>query len=232
VNPQTAARLGNILGVDHLLMGTVLTFGVEDEYGSFTDVETVSGGQSVVYVQGRPVPVQQLRQQAVQRGYATRSGSVSLNFRVVDTETGAIRMADAITRTYTSQRATEGRALPQRDQIVEDLLEQCVAEIMTHFDFHTKRVECLLSTRKGMSRGNNYFANGLIEEAREFYERKAAGSPMNADVNYNLGVVAETVGDLRAAETYYKRAFAGDDNEVFQSRLKIVRSRLTRQGGS
>ncbi|MBN1518395.1 tetratricopeptide repeat protein [Candidatus Sumerlaeota bacterium] len=230
VDPNEAIEMGRMLGVDHFMMGTVLSYRAYDEQGNFTDMESVQSGTNVIYVDGRPVAVPQWSQVPINRNFKVRNVEVSVNFRVVDAQTGAVRMANSITRTYTSQRAVDGRALPAQDQLLDDLLEQCISEIMTHFEYHQARIEKSLSTRAGLAKGNKYLQNGLLPEAEAYYRRILERHPDNADANYNLGVVLEIKHDYEGAVEHYQKAVMADDGcKIFQQRLRIARAALQRQ---
>jgi Flp pilus assembly protein TadD len=61
--------------------------------------------------------------------------------------------------------------------------------------------------------GITYFAQGKVEDARQYYAKALQMEPSNPDVNYNAAIAAMAIGDLSKAEEYLGKA-AGTEGDL------------------
>lgn len=78
--------------------------------------------------------------------------------------------------------------------------------------------------------GNIHLLKGDLQGARALYGKSVDVNPWNPTAHYNLGTIAEQVGDRRAALEHYRRFLALDD-PMFRVQAAQLRERLTRQYG-
>lgn len=70
-----------------------------------------------------------------------------------------------------------------------------------------------------LSRGEELFQSGKLEEARIFFEQIIQANPQHYEAMNNLGTVFYEQGDILAAEKHYQKAFSlkGDDVDVLSN---------------
>ena len=62
------------------------------------------------------------------------------------------------------------------------------------------------------SYANNLYSKGLLSEAKEKYKEILIHEPNHSDANCNLGSVYLDLGDIKNAETFYRKALINRDH--------------------
>lgn len=236
VAPDTAIKLGNILGADALIMGKVVSWTVEEkevmqeDWGKFLGV-------------------------LVDKNYDTRSphmfrhAYVKVIIKVGNVEKGTIQTAGTFEKRIKQvERMTDSYGKMRTKQ---ELLQQCVDDIANQFLAGvtpaptTKRATPVKETPKIQfySGGSKYFKEAykfairqLWPEAKELWEKALTESQEKenkkdvAGTHYNKGLYYEAVPNYSKAEQEYKLAYEIENKDNYLDRLSCVRKEWEAKG--
>lgn len=237
VNEDDAKELGRFLGVDGLIFGEVSTYRVEpDERGIEKVTKKVWTGEyerdknGKIVMQktlfGKKVKKKKYKEVLVDEPYRIRRGSVTVNLRIVNVETGALVYSRAISRSYNSGKVLDSssRTLPAKENILNNLMKQVldnfVKQIAPHYVTQYKAIE---GGKGEIDRGKKFAKNGLWPEAQQVWERAAKSNPNNPTAWYNLGLAHEVQGKLEVAEKYYQKAASINPKDLYLKAIKKIR---------
>jgi len=228
VNESTAKQVGQLLGVDALVFGEVSRYGVEkDEIGTEkVEKKEGTGKYETVTVKKRKVKREIMRTVLVDQKYRIRRGTVAVNFRVVDVETGKLLAAHTDSKSYNSGKVTEGgyTTLKPEGEILNDLsgsVTRTFTELIAPHAITEKRV--LESGSDRINAGKKYALAGLWPEAVSVWEEALKAAPSDPAANYNLGIALEVQGDLNGAEALFKKALALKSKKLYIDALSRIR---------
>jgi curli biogenesis system outer membrane secretion channel CsgG len=234
VNESTAKQVGQLLGVDALILGEVSRYGVEkDEIGT-EQVEKKEGTgkyetvteKNVFTGKKHKVKREIMRTVWVDRKYRIRRGTVAVHFRVVDVETGKLLAAHTDSKSYTSDKIVDGgsAALKPEGEILNDL-SQSVARTFTELIApHAVSERRVLEPGSGKIQvGKKYALAGLWPEAAAAWEEALKAAPSDPAANYNLGIALEVQGDLDGAEVLFKKAAALKSKKLYIDAISRIR---------
>lgn len=236
VAPDTAIKLGNILGADALIMGKVVSWTVEEkevmqeDWGKFLGV-------------------------LVDKNYDTRSphlfrhAYVKVIIKVGNVEKGTIQTAGTFEKRIKQvERMTDSYGKMRTKQ---ELLQQCVDDIANQF---LVGVTPAPTAKRGTpvkeipkiqfySGGSKYFKEAykyairqLWPEAKELWEKaltesQEKGSKKDvAGTYYNMGLYYEAAPNYAKAEQEYKTAYELDNKDNYLDRLSSVRKEWEAKG--
>lgn len=219
VDDSTAKQIGNILGVDALIFGEVATYEVEDQQGKEKVKKEVWTGEYEKDKDGNDVYEKTLfggkkkkkvyKEEFVDQPFVVRSGSVSVNFRVVDVSTGKIIAIKSNSSSYHDKASgvDEIGGLPAGGEVLNNLMVKVVEKFVRQIAPYAVRVTREFEKKGRRSeQGIKLAKAGLWDEAVDLFERERDASPSEAYVHYNLGIAYEAVGKLDLAEEAYKEA--------------------------
>jgi tetratricopeptide (TPR) repeat protein len=139
---------------------------------------------------------------------------------MVHPETGEQLLTRSISRSYDSAAPTGGGgaagmlkkvvggggSTPSGEAIVNDLIEQCVAEfaglIVPHYDVY----EYTLGSSKGTKTGNTFAEGGDFKTAAEQFKAAMEAAPKDSAAVFNLAIAKLALNDPKAATALFDKA--------------------------
>jgi hypothetical protein len=218
-DPATSQQVGKILGVDAIISGIIDGYDIDD--GSYTEERRKSyksGGKT--YTKTYYVNCTE------RRAYV----SFSVNF--IGVETGNIEISEPVSyqRKANACGGARNTQLPPRSQMLKDCaqtsIERFVKKITPHYVWQELKLKTKDDStgRSFLSKGNKedkarqkqvnaymknaceYAEHGDWDNALRMFHNAVELKPESPAVNYDLGVVYETKGELEKAREYYKNA--------------------------
>ena len=220
VDDATAVEVGRLLGVDALVFGEVTRYEIEPDQKITRQVKERRGTGKFHWVEekdrktGKTKKVKKeiMEEVYVPKTHWVRKGTVAINFRVVDVETGRLLAAHSDSRSYDSDRG-RNRLVQNQASLKPggEILSDLSTEICEHFTrmISPYRVteQRILEPGKGkVQTGVKYAETGLWPEAVEQWKAAVRETPDDPAVYYNLGLAYELDGLLDEAEKLYQRA--------------------------
>jgi curli biogenesis system outer membrane secretion channel CsgG len=213
---DTAIKAGKMLNVDAIIFGSVHAEKSEEV------AHNSSGGitKSVPYVGGIGGGSPSVR----------RSALVNVTFNMVHPETGEQLVTRSISRSYDSDKGGSplkgvfpGGKTPSGEAIVNDLIEQCVAEfaglIVAHFDTY----EYTLASSSKTKTGNTFAEGGDIKTAAAQYKLAMEADPKDSAAVFNLAIASLALNDPQAATTLLDKAvMLKTDKKWIQVRQQVA----------
>ena len=241
VDESTARKVGQLLGVDALIFGEVVTYRIEPDQKGVEKVEKKVGtGKYRIVTRGKKKVREEIKKTVlVDQPYLIRRGSVSVASRMVDVETGRLIASKAMSRDYSSGKIIEGRGrLKAKDAILNDLLTEIMKQFARQISPHKVMEKLSLENGKGsIKTGVQYAKNGLWREAMEAFAMAVREQPRNPAAHYDLGLSLLVVGKFDLAEKEIKKAIALKNKNLYFRALARVQkfreeqSRLRQQVG-
>jgi len=214
----TAVRAGKIAQCDAMIYGNVKVMH-RDERRSKTKFDPISQRTKTV-------------------SYIYRYCMAVVNFTLDDIRTGKTLASASLTREYDSEESGKKSGLgsfmavggsnepPPPDQVISDLVDQCVAEFLSRISPH--EVTFTVKLGKGDSdfikTGNNLAEAGEYKEALDYYQQGLELVPDDHEAMYNAGAMYEKFGNLQKASEFYNKAF-----KIKPEKEYIVARRRVRQ---
>jgi curli biogenesis system outer membrane secretion channel CsgG len=214
----TAGKIGKLANVDAMIYGNV-TVVSRDEEGTRQVFDFANRTT-------RTVP------------YTKRYCMAAVNFTMDDIVTGKTLTTVTVTREYDSekQNLSTGEKLTKAfgvgadklapvDQVLEDLVDQCVQEFVSKVSPHRIVVREKLMTGKSQSveTGNKLAAAGEYAEALGCYLQAVETKPGDDGAMFDAGLMYEAMGKLDKALEFYDRAFRVKDLEKYVLARRRVR---------
>ncbi|MBU1356297.1 MAG: hypothetical protein KJ620_06985 [Candidatus Edwardsbacteria bacterium] len=212
VDPGTIKELGAILGVDAIITGEIISYNVETNRrtemvkkktgtGRYEEVEKTNPFTKKKY----KVKEEIMKTVLVPEERTSKSGTVSINYRMVDIASGKVAVSK--TQSSSSQRSYKDN-IPGDEQILSGLLnavtESFVKDISPHYILVAKRLIKSKADPKQM--GAAYAKQGEWKRAAEIWERLSIGNQKDPALWHNLGVAYEAMGEVEKAELTYNKA--------------------------
>lgn len=231
VDPGRAAKLGRLLGVDALILGTG-NYTVKDVGEWFQDTVRDKEG-AVVSITNKYRLARKVNTEITYRvvdvatgqvvasrtnGYRNHSGNIA------GTRSGAVVVGANLHDAY--QRLADWKGIVSR--LVGKVAARTVNQVAPHHVW--RRIKVRGGRSGGMKAGKKYAERGMWDEARDSWESvlsdnsdKAAKDHVAA--TYNLGVYYEVVGNLDKAEENYDRCFKRSGKDKYLNAKARVRRR-------
>ncbi|MDQ7799041.1 MAG: DUF6340 family protein [Candidatus Edwardsbacteria bacterium] len=212
VDPGTIKELGAILGVDAIITGEIISYNVETNRrtemverktgtGRYEEVEKTNPFTKKKY----KVKEEIMKTVLVPEERTSKSGTVSINYRMVDIASGKVAVSK--TQSSSSQRSYKDN-IPGDEQILSGLLnsvtEAFVKDISPHYIVVAKRL--LKSKADPNQMGAAYAKQGEWRRAAEIWEKLSAVNQKDPALWHNLGVAYEAMGEVEKAELAYNKA--------------------------
>lgn len=241
VDANTAVEVGKLLGVDALIFGEVTRYEVEPDQEITEKVKEQKHTGRYEWVEEKDEKTgktKRVRKEIVEdvwvdKSYWVRKGTVAINFRVVDVETGALLAAHSDSRSYDSQDEKKSfleiltdtqKSLKPQGEILHDLsqsiCQQFVQMIAPYYAMENRIIEL---GRGSIDEGRKYAENGLWPEAVEAWERAVLEMPEEPAAFYNLGLGYEVQGRLDEAEQSYQLAVRLNQKKLYMEAIARVR---------
>ncbi|MBI4727004.1 tetratricopeptide repeat protein [candidate division TA06 bacterium] len=222
VDPGTVKQLGGLLGVDAIITGEILAYKVEtskrmekverkEGTGRYEEVER----KNIFTGKKYKVKEEIMKTVLVDEERTTKSGTVSINYRLIDIASGKVAASKSQSASYNKWFKDN---VPGDDQILSGLLtavtDSFVGDISPHYVNVTKR---LLKSKADPSQiGAKYAKAGDWQRAVEIWERSAASLPGDPGLWHNIGVAYEALGSYdKALESYKKASDLDPANEMY-----------------
>jgi len=242
VDANSARQVGQLLGVDGLIFGEVVSFKVEpDQVGTEKVEKKVGTGKYRIVTRNKKKVREEIKKTVlVDQHYRIRRGTVAVTFRVVNIETGELIASKAKSKSYDSGKLVEGRGrLKPQDAILHDLMSDITKEFSRQIAPYTVLEKLALESGKGSIKvGVQYARNGLWDEAIDVFKSAVKEQPQNSNAHYNLGIAYQVVGDFDSAEKEFNKAIAlKNKNLYFRAlshirKLRVEREKLRQQVGN
>lgn len=231
VDPATVRELGGLLGVDAIVTGEVLAYGVEttqrtemvekqEGTGRYEEVERKNIFTGKKYKTKQEI----MRTALVPEERTVKSGGVSISYRMIDIASGQV----VVSKTNSaSESKSYNKNIPSDSEILSKLLDKVtgefVSDISPHYVAVAKRLLASKADPKNM--GAAYARQGEWQRAVEIWERGAAAAPVDAALRHNIGVGYEAQGKIDLAEASYNKALAIEPgNRVFIEDIAQIRN--------
>jgi tetratricopeptide (TPR) repeat protein len=210
----TAVKAGKMLNVDAIIFGSVHAE-TTDQIEEKPSVRI--GGGGIPSVGGKS----SLR----------RSALVNVTFNMIQPETGEVITTRSISRSYDSSKSgggllkkvMPGGGPPSGDAIINDLIEQCVAEFGGLIAPHYEVYEFELGSSRGTKTGNTFAEAGDFATAAKQYEAAMGSNAKEHAAVYNLAVARLALNDAKAAtELFDKAVTLKADKKYIKGRQQVV----------
>jgi hypothetical protein len=196
VDEKQAAALGKVLGVDAIVMGTIIP----------SSNDATDRRQQTVYSGGK--------KSNILVDCTTRKVGVTVRMRVVNATTGEILGTKEAHSEIQDDKCGDERA---QLATVESLVDQCVRfladgdlanYLAPHFvqsKFELKDIKVKEYEKLGDQAGDAA-ENGQLDKSFTLYSAILKDDPYNDAAYYNIGVLHEVVGNYAEADTAYQKA--------------------------
>ncbi|HBE73641.1 MAG TPA: hypothetical protein DDW31_06110 [candidate division Zixibacteria bacterium] len=244
VDPATARELGGLLGVDAIITGEILAYDVrttvrtekvekKEGTGQYEEVEKTNPFTKKKY----KVKEEIMKTVLVDEDRFDKSGTVSVNYRMIDIASGQVVVSKTHTKSYqkTLKKNTVGD-----DEVLAELLTGVTAGFVGDISPHHVTVSKRLLSSKADPKnlGQAYAKQGEWQRAVEIWERSASQAPNDAALWHNIGVGQEAMGRIEQAELAYNKALQADPgNKMFIENVAQIKRAFrgglpTGQGGA
>lgn len=212
VDPTTVRELGGLLGVDAIVTGEILSYGVEttrrtemvekkEGTGQYEEVER----KNIFTGKKYKVKEEVMKTVLVPEERTVKSGGVSISYRMIDIASGQV----VVSKTNSgSENKSYNKNIPSDSEILSRLLDKVtsefVSDISPHYVSIAKRLLPSKADPKNM--GAAYAKQGEWQRAVEIWERGAAAAPGDAALRHNIGVGYEAQSKIEQAEASYNKA--------------------------
>ncbi|MCU0606562.1 MAG: DUF6340 family protein [Candidatus Edwardsbacteria bacterium] len=231
IDPATVRELGGLLGVDAIVTGEVLAYGVEttrrtemvekkEGTGRYEEVEKKNIFTGKKYKTKQEI----MRTALVPEERTVKSGGVSVSYRMIDIASGQVVVSKTNSESYNKSFKEN---IPSDSEILSKLLDKVtgafVSDISPHYVTVAKRLLSSKADPKNM--GAAYARQGEWQRAVEIWQRGTVTAPGDAALWHNIGVGFEAQGRIEQAESTYNRALAIDPgNRVFIEDIAQIRN--------
>lgn len=236
VDMETAIQAGNVLGVQGVIVGDVISYRCDDRRGREKVKEKVWTGDyekdddgNIVYEKtlfGK-VKKKKYREEFVDVEVIDREANVTLSFRLIDVETGQIVASREASHSYTKKVRSGEKSLPPANEILGNLGLRCVDEFVQMLAPHQVTVQTQFAKgNKEVNNGIEFAKNGLWDKAQSVWEEVLQNDPQNDAAWYNIGLAAEVQGHYLEAQDAYDQAVTLKPKKLYMQSLKRIRDHI------
>ena len=241
VDEASAARVGQLLGVDALIFGEVTKYEVPPDQRRVKKVKEkkhTGKYETVTEIDKKTGKKKKKRQEIVEdvwveREYFVRSGTVAINFRVVSVENGKLLAAHSDSKSYDSEKepqsffaslTNEQKPLKPQGEILSDLSEAiCKKFVRMIAPYYVTENRTIEPGEGSIEVGKNYATSGLWPEAIEAWTTAIREQPQIPAGYYDLGLAFEIQGDYDRAEASYKKALGLKQKKLYMDAVARIR---------
>ena len=240
VDVETAVQAGNLLGVQGIIVGDVISYKSEDHRRLKKETRKVWTGEyekdekgNFIYEKtlfGKKVKKKKYKEKIVNVEVIEREATVGLSFRLIDVQTGSIIATRETSHSYKrSVKSGEG-TLPPKQAILNRLAHQCIDDFVRMLAPHTVTIRTQFARGDDeVNRGIEFAKNDLWDKAQQVWEAVVRKDPTNHAAWYNLGLAFEALGDYESAERAYDRAVTLKQKKLYFKALKRIRQSIQDQ---
>lgn len=236
MDTETAIKAGNLLGVDAVILGDVVSYKTEDSRRYQKVKKRVWTGEyekddkgNIVYEKtlfGK-VKKKKYREVFVTQEIIEREATVSLAFRLVDVNTGQIRASRHVSKSFKKSAVSGEGELPPKEEVLNNLLQQCVDDFVKMLSPHYVEVKTQFASGDAeVKEGIRFAKNGLWEDAQRIWEEAVRKNPENHAAWYNLGLAYEAQGNYLEAEKMYQKAVRIKSEKLYLKALKRIKQEI------
>ena len=170
--------------------------------------------------------------------YVRRVCQATLNFTMVDVDTGKTIATLTPRRDYDSDKQTKGGAAAFTkalgvggddtaaiDSTIDGMIDACVQEFVGKISPHEEAFKIALESGKSkfVDKGNSLAVEREYKDALAQYRKGISDQPKDAGALFNAGLMCEATGDFKSAEEYYAKALDLRDGEkkFIQARRRV-----------
>lgn len=226
-SPDLTAALdaARVMGVDALLCGQVVNYGVADDLQ--TDHHLELGGGSSKSKSGATSNAVGFGLDSTQT--LTREASVSVAVKLIDVRSGELRAARQFSHAFNGKRVNGQGELPGRDAILTKLLNECSQDVVRMIAPHYRPQEVALARTyygkglKNIRDGNKLATRGNWQEAEQHWQSAVRENPQSHVAHFNLALAAESRQDYPAARKHLDSAikqYASTDYQAYKQKLE------------
>jgi len=187
VDDSGAARIGEILGVDAIFLGTTREL-----------TDDTHEDREVTYYKDDKAYTKIVR-------YYTRRAEISGKVRVVEATTG--KVINSFKRTTTESKTdTEYQNLPSHEILLSGCAERLGPSLVRGLLPGFQSATVKLQKDKSVKDVNKVAASGRFEDGWQEYRAALTNDEYNHKIMYNIGVMHEAIGDLDTAYDLYRGA--------------------------
>lgn len=211
-------------GIDGVLLGEVLEYRCDDRHyrkKTFNFTNDVRPGITPLGGQAGGLEI---------RETYVREGTVTIAFRLVDAATGELRAARQVSKSYTGHIENGTGRLPSKEEILQQLTEDCLTEIVDMLAPHESTSQITLARSDVWSRGHREVKQGLVhaekgdwEEAEQKWQLALELNPSNHAALFNLAVAADHRQEYALAENFAMQALRLQHKTCYADGLKTIR---------
>lgn len=218
-DPDSAQRVGKVARVDAMIFGTVSVLARDER--AFKQVYDFNTKQN------KMVP------------YLKRYAQAAVSFSMSDVNTTKTLATVTVSREYDSEKQKKSgmdafaeamggvtnQKLPPTEQVLNQLVDECVQEIVARISPHPVVFNEKLGKGKSevVKTANKLAKAGEYGEALDLYKQGMEIKPDDVDAVFNAGVMLEAMGKRHEAEAMYDRAFKMKPKEQYVMARRRVR---------
>lgn len=229
-NRRTGASLDQVLiqsraaGLDGVIVGDVVEYRCDEHEVKHSplpwrDGRALGRGPSVL-----------LAASAVRAPTLVRQGTVTVVFRLVDVETGDVRVTKRTSHHFDGRSEDQQTHLPARCEILDNLLTACVDEFVALLAPQEVREEVKLATANWFDggalevlRGVRLARAGSWNDAESAWQAALQKNPDSDAALFNLALAAAHREDYTAAEDYAMQALRLVHTDCYADGLEQIR---------
>ncbi len=215
VDPNTAARLGRMVGAQGIYTGTVTASDVKERRYREQRRECVEREAKKKNAGFFDVP-KCLRYRNYTVNCLKRDVTFAVTPKLIDVSTGRVLYSRNLGNSTSSSGCSDGTQPKSGDELLEGVKATAKAQFRKDVaPFYTTVEIGLMDTTDGiptaepkdsLKRGLEYAARGRLDAACELWGAARIQAPASPALLYNLGVCAESRGDADAALSLYRQA--------------------------
>jgi tetratricopeptide (TPR) repeat protein len=211
VNDDQLVQLGNMLGVQAFLMGSLNYSNRDSDYQE--NREKKQNGKKVT----EKVPCQR------------REVQVSVRARIISAETGQVLGSTESSKQLKKESCRDSyTTLPSLIEMMDTVIQAASTDVANYIAPHFEQQNYEMAKLKGdkyKDKGDKaaeLAENYDIDEAYVIYKAIVDQDPYNPEALYNVGIVNEVVGNYQKAQEYYNMALQLKDEGDYQKGLRRV----------
>ena len=204
------------MGLDGVIVGEVVEYRFEDDAGK-------PASWSWFNNRGRRT----VASQDGQSDESLRRGAVTIDYRLIDVETGSVRTSQSVTQRF----APNARASESEEEVLESLTQRCLDEIVAMLapqqialPMELARCDVWTPGRWEVRRGIQCAVHGDWAGAEAAWEEALEKSPRNHAALYNLAVIAARDARYAEAESLAMRAVRIEHCACYTKGLETIRA--------
>ena len=216
-------------GIDGIIVGDVVEYRCDDRVFESTEVGFLNRSKEDSTGEEDLNGFGLSQKQTLQR-----EATVTIAFRLVDVNTGEVRASKRVSKHFDGQLIDGQGTLPPSGAILDDLLTECVDEIVQMLAPHSVPCSMKLATCDWFTRGRRHVArgvkaaeNGDWDTAREEWQAALDKNPENDAALFNLALAAAADANFEEAEEFAMEALRLRHKPCYAKGVEEIRRHRT-----